>query len=77
MFFDLSKVTTHQTYNLLIGLVAQRPIAWITSLDLAGKINAAPFCGAIVEDEPLVIEKDVVKSRLLASPFFKPVQAVT
>jgi flavin reductase (DIM6/NTAB) family NADH-FMN oxidoreductase RutF len=43
MIFDLSKVTTHQTYNLLIGLVAPRPIAWITSIDLAGKINAAPF----------------------------------
>jgi flavin reductase (DIM6/NTAB) family NADH-FMN oxidoreductase RutF len=43
MLFDLSKVTTHQTYNLLIGLVAPRPIAWITSIDLAGKINAAPF----------------------------------
>ena len=43
MLFDLSKATSHQTYNLLIGLVAPRPIAWITSIDLAGKINAAPF----------------------------------
>jgi flavin reductase (DIM6/NTAB) family NADH-FMN oxidoreductase RutF len=43
MIFDLSKVTTHQTYNLLIGLVAPRPIAWITSLDLAGNINVVPF----------------------------------
>lgn len=43
MLFDLSKVTTHHTYNLLIGLVAPRPIAWITSIDLAGRINAAPF----------------------------------
>ena len=43
MLFDLSKVPTHQTYNLLIGLVAPRPIAWITSIDLAGRINAAPF----------------------------------
>src|SRR5476651_2056978 len=43
MIFDLSKISTHQTYNLLIGLVAPRPIAWITSLDLDRKINAAPF----------------------------------
>jgi flavin reductase (DIM6/NTAB) family NADH-FMN oxidoreductase RutF len=43
MLFDLSKIPTHQTYNLLIGLVAPRPIAWITSVDLAGKVNAAPF----------------------------------
>jgi len=43
MDFDLSKITNHQTYNLLIGLVAPRPIAWITSVDLQGRLNAAPF----------------------------------
>src|SRR5882672_2956369 len=43
MDFDLSKVSAHQTYNLLIGLIAPRPIAWITSLNLAGQLNAAPF----------------------------------
>jgi len=56
MIFDLSKVTTHQTYNLLIGLVAPRPIAWITSIDLAGKINAAPFSAYnyVGTDPPIV-----------------------
>jgi flavin reductase (DIM6/NTAB) family NADH-FMN oxidoreductase RutF len=43
MLFDLSQTTPNQNYNLLIGLVAPRPIAWITSMDLAGKLNAAPF----------------------------------
>ena len=43
MDFDLSKASAHQTYNLLIGLVAPRPIAWITTMNLEGKINAAPF----------------------------------
>ena len=43
MDFDLSKVGKHQIYNLLIGLVAPRPIAWITSHDLEGRLNAAPF----------------------------------
>ena len=43
MDFDLSKVPSHHTYNLLIGLVAPRPIAWITSVDLKGRVNAAPF----------------------------------
>jgi flavin reductase (DIM6/NTAB) family NADH-FMN oxidoreductase RutF len=43
MDFDVSKLTNHQTYNLLIGLVAPRPIAWITSVDLQGRLNAAPF----------------------------------
>jgi len=33
----------HLAYNMLIGLVAPRPIAWITSRSVEGKINAAPF----------------------------------
>ena len=41
--FDFSTVSTHQRYNLLIGLVAPRPIALVTSLDAAGHLNAAPF----------------------------------
>jgi len=41
--FDISKLATHQVYALLNGLVAPRPIAWITSHDLEGRLNAAPF----------------------------------
>ena len=43
MKFDLSQTASHDTYNLMIGLVAPRPIAWITSVDLEGRLNAAPF----------------------------------
>jgi flavin reductase (DIM6/NTAB) family NADH-FMN oxidoreductase RutF len=43
MDFEVSKLSHRQVYNLLIGLVAPRPIAWITSLDLQGRLNAAPF----------------------------------
>jgi flavin reductase (DIM6/NTAB) family NADH-FMN oxidoreductase RutF len=43
MFFDLSKMAAQESYNLLNGLVAPRPIAWVTSMDLDGKLNAAPF----------------------------------
>jgi flavin reductase (DIM6/NTAB) family NADH-FMN oxidoreductase RutF len=43
MNFDLSKTTGRVTYNLLIGLVNPRPIALVTSMDLNGKLNAAPF----------------------------------
>jgi flavin reductase (DIM6/NTAB) family NADH-FMN oxidoreductase RutF len=32
-----------QAYKLLIGLVAPRPIALITSMDVNGQLNAAPF----------------------------------
>ena len=56
MNFDLSKTTARQNYNLLIGLVAPRPIAWITSLDLAGRLNAAPFSAYnyVGTDPPIV-----------------------
>lgn len=43
MQFDLRKTPTNQIYNLLIGLVAPRPIALVTSHDLDGRLNAAPF----------------------------------
>ena len=43
MDFDLAHLPQEKIYNLVNGLVAPRPIAWITSMDLAGKINAAPF----------------------------------
>jgi hypothetical protein len=43
MEFDLSRTSQRETYNLLIGLVTPRPIAFITSLDREGRVNAAPF----------------------------------
>src|SRR5277367_2275085 len=56
MDFDVSKLSQQQTYNLLIGLVAPRPIAWITSVDLDGRINAAPFSAYnyVGTDPPIV-----------------------
>ena len=41
--FDFGAISAHQRYNLVIGLVAPRPIALVTSLDAAGRVNAAPF----------------------------------
>jgi len=43
MNFDLEQDLAHQAYKLLVGLVAPRPIALITSLDEDGRLNAAPF----------------------------------
>ena len=43
MLFDVSRLPTHNVYNLLIGLCVPRPIAWITSMDEQGRLNAAPF----------------------------------
>jgi len=43
MHFDLKQISAHQSYNLLIGVVAPRPIALITSQDVEGRLNAAPY----------------------------------
>lgn len=43
MKFDLEAIPASHTYKLLIGLIAPRPIALITSLDEDGHLNAAPF----------------------------------
>jgi flavin reductase (DIM6/NTAB) family NADH-FMN oxidoreductase RutF len=41
--FDLEKASHSEIYKLLIGLIAPRPIALITSMDEKGCLNAAPF----------------------------------
>lgn len=43
MDFNFANTSTRQIYNLINGLVAPRPIAWITSLNASGQLNAAPF----------------------------------
>ena len=43
MRFDLQTAPASVAYKLLIGLVAPRPIALITSMDEQGRMNAAPF----------------------------------
>lgn len=38
-----SVMDTQTAYRLLCGIVVPRPIAWITSVDANGVVNAAPF----------------------------------
>jgi flavin reductase (DIM6/NTAB) family NADH-FMN oxidoreductase RutF len=56
MNFEMDKTPHRQVYNLLIGLVAPRPIAWVTSLDEEGRLNAAPFSSYnyLCTDPPIV-----------------------
>lgn len=42
-FFDLNGRDPGRVYALLAGLVTPRPIAWVTTVDGAGRVNAAPF----------------------------------
>jgi len=43
MEFDLDGEHRKHAYKLLAGLVTPRPIAWVTTLDEEGVVNAAPF----------------------------------
>ncbi len=43
MLFDFGKIPPREGYKLLVSTVTPRPIAWITSLNAAGQLNAAPF----------------------------------
>ena len=56
MQFDLDKIPGSETYKLLVGLVAPRPIALITSMDANGQLNAAPFSAYnyLCTDPPIV-----------------------
>lgn len=56
MKFDMEKAAPREIYNLLIGLVAPRPIALITSMDENGVVNAAPFSAYnyLCTDPPIV-----------------------
>src|ERR1700722_16403964 len=56
MQFDPEKIPARAVYNLLIGLVAPRPIALVTSMDEEGRMNAGPFSSYnyLCTDPPVV-----------------------
>ncbi len=56
MYFEIEKTEKRSVYNLLIGLVAPRPIALVTSRGEAGALNAAPFSAYnyLCTDPPVV-----------------------
>ncbi len=43
MEFDLLGDHQRSAYKLLAGLITPRPIAWVTTQDADGRVNAAPF----------------------------------
>lgn len=56
MEFKLDELPHSHAYKLLVGLVAPRPIALITTEDEQGRLNAAPFSAYnyVSTDPPLV-----------------------
>lgn len=56
MIFSVDELAPRQIYNMLIGLVAPRPIALVTSMNEHGAMNAAPFSAYnyLCTDPPVV-----------------------
>jgi flavin reductase (DIM6/NTAB) family NADH-FMN oxidoreductase RutF len=43
MLIDVSEADPVAVYRTLISVVTPRPIAWVTTVDRAGRVNLAPF----------------------------------
>ena len=57
MQLTLADLTPTQRYFLLSSLVVPRPIAWVTTLNADGRINAAPFSffQLLGQEPPLIV----------------------
>ncbi|HWA81094.1 MAG TPA: flavin reductase family protein [Acetobacteraceae bacterium] len=57
MLFDFDRLSPEDRYKLLVSTVVPRPIAWVVTCDLAGRVNAAPFSffNAVSGDPPIVV----------------------
>ena len=56
MLYDLATLDAQNAYKLLVSTVVPRPIAWVTTQDLDGSVNAAPFSffNAVSGNPPVV-----------------------
>jgi len=54
--FDLATLPQADSYKLLASIILPRPIAWVTSRDAEGTLNAAPFSffNIVSSDPPIV-----------------------
>jgi len=51
--FPATDLSAASAYALMVGIVVPRPVAWITTVNAAGTINAAPFsCYTFVCNRP-------------------------
>jgi flavin reductase (DIM6/NTAB) family NADH-FMN oxidoreductase RutF len=57
MQIDVAAANVVDVYHALIGVVTPRPIAWVTTIDVAGRVNLAPFSffNAFGANPPVVV----------------------
>ena len=63
MQIDVSKTDVVSVYQMLVGLVTPRPIAWITTVSSKGIVNLAPFSffNAFGANPPVVVFSPTLK----------------
>ena len=56
MLFEFDNTPNENIYKLLVSTVVPRPIAWVTTQDIDGSVNAAPFSffNAVSGNPPVV-----------------------
>jgi flavin reductase (DIM6/NTAB) family NADH-FMN oxidoreductase RutF len=66
-FVDALGLDTAEAYRLLVGCVVPRPIAWITTVDANGRVNAAPFSSYnyVATDPPMLAVNITSKGDIL------------
>jgi flavin reductase (DIM6/NTAB) family NADH-FMN oxidoreductase RutF len=58
--FAASDLSAAEAYALLVGIVVPRPVAWITTVNAAGAVNAAPFsCYTFVCNRPPMLAVNI------------------
>ncbi len=57
MDFRFAELSAEERYKLLVSIVVPRPIALVTTVSRAGRVNAAPFSffNVVSDEPPLVI----------------------
>ena len=57
MQIDVASTPVVEVYQALVGIVTPRPIAWVTTVDAAGRVNLAPFSffNAFGANPPVVV----------------------
>jgi flavin reductase (DIM6/NTAB) family NADH-FMN oxidoreductase RutF len=53
---DFVALSPRERYKIMTGVIVPRPIAWVTTVDLLGNVNAAPFSffNCLSADPPIV-----------------------
>lgn len=67
MHITISELSSRDLYNILLSSVAPRPIAWVSTISVSGRLNLAPFSffNCVCVDPPL----------LAFAPGFRPIQS--